>query len=403
MRIFRLLRRYWQNDRANVLPIFALSVIPIFGLIGAAVDFSRASSVKASMQASLDATGLMLAKEVTSLTQEQLAQKADLYFRSQFNRPEAYQIQVTPVLTTLPSGSKKLEVAATAIVDSTFTRVFWQPDISINTSTEVVWGAKKLELALALDNTGSMAYSNKLQELKAAARNLLSTLRTSATNPGDVKVSIIPFTTMVRLDAATYRSKPWYTSTPSSSWPGCVIDRNQNYDVQDNPPNTTDTKFPISSSSCSLATSMPLTDNWTALNNKIDAMQAVGATNVTIGLVWAWHSLTPGAPYTEGSAPSPDIEKVIIALTDGENTKNRWWGNGYDHNTQVDGRTQLVCNNIKAAGIKIYTIRVIEGNADLLRNCATNTNMYFDVQQASQLNAVFSAIGDQLANLRISK
>ena len=58
---------------------------------------------------------------------------------------------------------------------------------------------------------------------------------------------------------------------------------------------------------------------------------------------------------------------------------------------------------IKAANIKVYTVRVIDGNASLLQTCATKTDMYFNVQQASQLNSVFSSIAQNLANLRIAK
>jgi hypothetical protein len=46
---------------------------------------------------------------------------------------------------------------------------------------------------------------------------------------------------------------------------------------------------------------------------------------------------------------------------------------------------------------------VIDGNATLLQGCATNPSMYYDVQQASQLNSVFTAIASNLANLRIAK
>ena len=48
-------------------------------------------------------------------------------------------------------------------------------------------------------------------------------------------------------------------------------------------------------------------------------------------------------------------------------------------------------------------MRVIDGNASLLRNCATAPSMYYDVQQADQLAAVFTAIDQNLANLRIVK
>ena len=46
---------------------------------------------------------------------------------------------------------------------------------------------------------------------------------------------------------------------------------------------------------------------------------------------------------------------------------------------------------------------MIDGDANLLRNCATKPNMYYNVNQASQLNSVFSSIAQNLANLRIAK
>ena len=51
----------------------------------------------------------------------------------------------------------------------------------------------------------------------------------------------------------------------------------------------------------------------------------------------------------------------------------------------------------------IYAIRVIDGNATLLTQCATNPTIYCDVQNASELNTVFSAIAQNLANLRLAK
>ena len=62
-----------------------------------------------------------------------------------------------------------------------------------------------------------------------------------------------------------------------------------------------------------------------------------------------------------------------------------------------------MCANAKADNIRIYTIRVINGNQTLLKNCATKPDMYFAVTQASQLNSVLGAIAQSLANLRIAK
>ena len=49
----------------------------------------------------------------------------------------------------------------------------------------------------------------------------------------------------------------------------------------------------------------------------------------------------------------------MILLTDGQNTQNRFTTVA----SQIDARTGTVCDNIKKANIKLYTVRVIEGNA----------------------------------------
>ncbi len=150
---------------------------------------------------------------------------------------------------------------------------------------------------------------------------------------------------------------------------------------------------------------MPLSYDWTALNGKIDEMTPNGNTDVTVGLAWGWHALTPNTPLTEASAPVANLDKVIVLLTDGDNTEA--WDNTNNKKitsqAAIDARTAQACANVKAANIKIYTIRVINGNATLLKSCASSPTMYYDVQQASQLNSVFAAIAQNLANLRIAK
>ena len=42
----------------NVMVTFAIALIPVMGAVGAGVDYSRASSAKAAMQAALDSAAL---------------------------------------------------------------------------------------------------------------------------------------------------------------------------------------------------------------------------------------------------------------------------------------------------------------------------------------------------------
>jgi Mg-chelatase subunit ChlD len=389
--------------------MFALAIVPIIGLVGAAVDYSRGNAARTAMLAAVDATALMLSKDAATMTPAQVQSKAIAYFTSQFNRPEVANLQVAATVASPQAGSFTLTMTASGNVPTTFTKLLGQTRLDISSSADVKWGIKKLELALVLDNTGSMAQSGKLTQLKAAAHNLLTTLQNAAKQPGDVKVAIVPFDTTVKIGTG-YKDQFWIDYTvkniQKNNWTGCVIDRDQSNDVLDTTPvaGSIHTLYPAAQCGSQLTSMIPLTDildqtGWTNLNNKVDAMRASGNTNVTIGLAWGWHALTPNLPLTEGSDPAPDKDKVIVLLTDGTNTQNRW----STSESQIDARTALACTNVKAANIKIYTVRVIDGNATLLRDCATKPTMYYDVQQASQLNAVFSSIAQNLANLRIAK
>jgi Flp pilus assembly protein TadG len=397
--------RFVADQRGGVVPIFALAIIPIIGLVGAAVDYSRGNAARTAMLAALDATALMLSRDAAGMDPDQVSAKATSFFNAQFSRPEVTNLQVTGVLQNPQAGSFILDVTAKGTVPTTW--IIGQQKLDISSNAQVKWGVKKLELALVLDNTGSMANNGKLTQLKTASHNLLTTLKNAAKQLGDVKVAIIPFDKTVNVGTA-YASSGWVDysvhNIQQAQWEGCVQDRDQPYDTDDTTP-TTDfhTKYPAVQCS-SLTTIMPLTDvldatGFTNLNSKIDAMAASGNTNVTIGLVWGWHALTANQPLTEGSDPAPDKDKVIVLLTDGDNTQNRW----SNSDSQIDPRTALACANAKAANIKIYAVRVIDGNATLLRNCATKPSMYYNVNQASQLNSVFSSIAQNLANLRLAK
>ena len=401
--MFKLLSPFLRDKRASAVPMFSLAIVPLIGVAGAAVDYSRANAARTAMQAALDSTALMLSKEAQTLNSTQVTAKATGYFTALFNRPDTTNVQVTAQLSTLPDSMFNLTVAASGKVEATFAKLLGQSIVNIDASADVKWGIKKLEIALALDNTGSMSWNGKMTELKNAVHNLLNTLQQAAKKPGDIKVAIVPFNTKVKI-GTSYASEPWLDFTVNgiepAQWTGCVMDRDQSNDVLDTTPTTSDyhTLFPAANCT-SPAAAMPLSEDWTALHSKVDAMTASGNTNVTIGMVWGWHALTANLPFTQAAEPAPDLDKVIILLTDGLNTQNRWTTS----ESSIDARTAAACANAKAANIKVYTVRVIEGDVTLLKNCATKPTMYYDVQQASELNIVFNSIAQGLANLRIAK
>jgi Flp pilus assembly protein TadG len=424
-----LLKRFFRNCDGGAAPMLALAAIPLMGFVGAAVDFGRAASVRTSMQAALDSTALMLSKDAQTLSPAEMGQKANDYFMALFSRPEAKNVQITQQLSAPQAGNFILKVTGSGTVDPVFTKLLGNAQIGFSASAEVLWGIKKLNLALVLDNTGSMSSSGKMTNLKTAAHNLLTTLQNAAKEPGDVKVAIVPFAVDVNVgtehvnanwvdwtdwDAANgtcsnsdYSKKSscvsnGHTWTPAdhATWNGCVNDRDQNNDVLNTAPvsGSPATMFRAHQAANCPTAMMPLSHDWTTLNSKIDAMTPAGNTNVTIGLAWGFQLLSPVGPFN-APAPADDLDKVIVILTDGQNTQNRWTTS----TSSIDTRTEKVCDNIQAANIKVYTVRVINGNGTLLKECATKPSMYYDVDQASELGGVFSSIAQNLANLRIAK
>lgn len=421
--------RFVSNQDGGVAPFLALALLPMMAATGAAIDYSRANSTKVAIQAALDSTGLLLSKDAATLSAAELTQKASAYFQAVFNRPEAQNVSVAHEFSSPQQGSFTLKLTGHADVPTMFGGILGKSKMAVSATSEVMWGIKRLNLALALDNTGSMSSNGKMEALKTAAHNLLDTLKAAEKVPGDIKVSIVPFATDVNVgtqhaasgwidwtewDAkngtcsksdysssqnnCTSRSGVW-TPKDHSAWNGCVYDRDQNYDVQNNAPaGTPATRFRAHQASNCPTAMMPLSEIWTDLHAKIDQLSPAGNTNTTIGLALGWQTLTAHEPFN-APAEATDLDKVIIMLTDGDNTQNRWSSS----QSSIDGRMQKTCDNAKAANIKIYTVRVINGNASLLRNCATKPDMYYDVDHADELNMVFKSIAQNLANLRLSK
>src|SRR5690348_15871066 len=108
------------------------------------------------MQAALDASALMLSKDAQTMTAAPLAQKTSDDFKSVFNRPDAFNVQVSSQFQQPAAGNFSLKITASATINTVFSRLLWQSTMSMSASSQVLWGIKKLNLALVLDNTGSM-------------------------------------------------------------------------------------------------------------------------------------------------------------------------------------------------------------------------------------------------------
>ncbi|MGB7704469.1 MAG: VWA domain-containing protein [Pseudolabrys sp.] len=423
-----MLARFLKNARGGVAPLMAVVAVPVMAAVGMAVDYSRVNAARTAFQVSLDATALMLSKDAATETSKALQTEATKTFNSLFSRPEVTDVNVTPLYTS--AGGSKLTLNGTAVVHTNFLGVIGIDHVDIKSVSVSSWGNTRLRVALVLDNTGSMASDGKMDALKTASHNLLTQLQQAAVHPEDVYVSIVPFSKDVNFGSANYaqswlrwdlweevngscsntsysnrtscqsHSKVW-TPAAHNTWNGCVTDRDQNFDTTNDAAAVGSTQYPTEQYSSCSASLVGLTNDWTALNAKIDTMTPVGNTNQAIGLQVGWQTLT-ATPFTVPPVdPDYKYQTVIILLTDGLNTQDRW----YTSQSSINTRQQKTCDNIKAAGLTVYTVQVNTGGdatSTLLQNCASDPGKFFLLTSAGQIVATFGQIGTSLSKLRLA-
>ena len=421
--------RFLRDKRGNIAPMMAVLAVPLIGSAGVAIDYSQANAARTAFQSALDATALAMSKTAATQNAADLQATASNYFNALFTSSQARDVAVTASYTG--TAGSKLVLKATATLKTNVLGILGYGDIDIAAAATSTWGETRLRVALVLDNTGSMSSAGKMTALKTASRNLLTQLKNAALVPEDVYVSIVPFSKDVNVGADKYdrhwinwslweaengkcsttsyktksacesKGKVW-TPAAHNTWNGCVTDRDQNYDTTNDAPVAGGTLYPAEQYDSCPVPVMDLSNDWTSLSGKIDAMQPAGNTNQAIGLQMGWQTLT-AAPFTVPEFDAAyQYHQVIILLTDGMNTENRW----YTSQSSIDRRQQKTCDNIKAAGITLYTVQVNTGSdptSTLLQNCASTASKFFLLKSADQMIATFNQIGTALSQLRIAQ
>ncbi len=171
---------------------------------------------------------------------------------------------------------------------------------------------------------------------------------------------------------------------------------------------------------CPSSPLVTLTSNETTLKNAISGLSGGGFTAGHIGLQWAWYTLShKWAGYIDGTASDPgdmdtddDLAKFIILMTDGD-FNTAYAGTNSSKITKQSKRsknhTDKLCTNIKAAGIKIFTIGYkTSGAADtMLASCASpdegNFTYSYEPDTASELAGTYAAIVGMIRTIRLTE
>jgi Flp pilus assembly protein TadG len=411
-----MMRSPMPRGRAgNAALLFGLAAVPLAGMIGLAVDYGRAFLLHTRLTTAIDAGALAAGKIITSPA----TAKQDVAMYVAANLPPGYLgATIAAPSVTIDHVNQRVGVSVSATLPTTFLRVFKVDRLTVNASNLVQRANAGLELALVLDVTGSMASSDRIGQLRAAATSLVNTLfGSSTTAPKNLWVSVTPYAAEINLDpkhtswltAGSYTASKWN----NQGWRGCVLARRNGEDQTETPPSkapftpflnpatkgkgtnnpwtpgdiTDNGTYPQTNDmwgpnlGCPPAV-LPLTNDRTAILNKIAAMKPVnrGGTMANQGLQAGWFTLSPRWRGLWGSTTlpldyrTPDMSKAVVLLTDGANEWFSYAGQddytGYQRlgdgllgttspanaTTAINNRMAALCANMKAAGIQIYTI-----------------------------------------------
>ena len=453
------LAAYRTETGGNVGMMFVISLVLLIGFLAVAVDLTKGFSAKQRLQDTTDAVALLAAKDKTLDTTEKLEAAAQALYDTTYPGQTGVRIEIQD----MQRNGDEVTVVTRNNIDTFFSGVFNTSDLDVGVTSTAVFSTKALDVALVLDTTFSMSENNKLDGLKFAANNLLTTF--DELDNENLRVSVVPFAQYVNVglsrrnsvwldvpadsttqgaqvcsikrdvisrtncrrisrtctnDGVSYDCSfnrcdrqfgPEYQSctTPVSrqTWNGCVGSREAGYDER---AEYDGRKIPgLLNTQCGVEL-QELSNNMTTAKSTVASMRAErsnGETYIPSGVLWGWRTLDESVPLSSSGTNVVDTrEKVMIVMTDGRNegSKSGILHNGSNRNA-ANTKTEDTCEAAKRDGLSIYTIAYdVDDNAtkQMLTRCATDATHFYDASNASDLNEAFQSIGDALNELRIA-
>ncbi len=262
-RLFKnIISRFERNEKANVGIIFGIVLVPIVIAMGSAVDYSRAFLKQKDLASAVDTAvlaGGIFSDESQTVFEEKV--RKTLYA----NFPEE---EIASLSFSRDDDTKTVTVTATSNVATSFAGIWNVDSLPIQATAEATPGRSYAEIVLVLDNTGSMRWGGKLDALKDAAKDLVQILNDSSPDTSKLFISLVPFTTTVRLspDLLNWSGIDFNGLSSVSGedfednknvmdlyndmgipWNGCVRARPSGNDLNDTPASSSDpeTLYPV--------------------------------------------------------------------------------------------------------------------------------------------------------------
>lgn len=218
-----LVERYWASERGNFAIMFAVVLPVILASVGLVVDLSTMISAKSRLQSSLD-SALLAASRLKDPNQSRQQIFDDFLAVNLMSESEIVNVQGE---LEVDKGLNYIETTGTVSADVKLSMMRYFGNASRVTVTSSAFeSTTKLEVAMVLDNTGSMG-SARMTALRGAATALVNILEGAKSANREVRAALVPFVTTVNVKGDGYNAA-WIDSQAKAPYHGANFELKSN-------------------------------------------------------------------------------------------------------------------------------------------------------------------------------
>jgi hypothetical protein len=202
-----LIERFRSDERGVFVVVFSLMAIILIAMAGAVVDFVSLQQARNRAQVALDAATLALHSQILAeeVDAESIRAQAEALVVERIGDPRI-SAAIDDIQINQETGS--LYFAAMLDVPTIFVRLVGVPNLGARIQSEATRGSRDIEVAVAIDVTGSMDRSvptgngqsqTKIAALRTALGELINLVVQDQQTPTYSKMALVPYSMGVNL------------------------------------------------------------------------------------------------------------------------------------------------------------------------------------------------------------
>ncbi|KAG1650430.1 chaperonin 4 [Nymphon striatum] len=209
-----ILKRFLDDRKGSAYIMASFAIMPIFGMAALAIDYSNKDRMTTELETAAETVALHIAKRVAlnpDVDRQQFIDEGKSLMSSLTGTPLIYD------KFKIESDTGEVKIIVKSEIDTYFMHLFGHKKLVAQTRTKARFGRLKVDVAIAVDNSGSMGSNisngsggsvSKIVAAKKAAKLLVKTAAAAVEDleNSDLKFSIVPWHSHVSLPHSELRT-----------------------------------------------------------------------------------------------------------------------------------------------------------------------------------------------------